>query len=177
MNKSILIIISLSSLLLNCSSSKSENKLNELIANDNIGNLDKSVPSAYFKSIQTKKIIPGYGIGLLKIEETKSKDLFDEKYTEEFYQKNGIDLQFRKGDTLTGIVLENDGNYYINSSTRIGLTENEIIKSIGKPKDKNIKIKKGQFKIGEMQSLNYQGFSIIFIDSKKSVISLFKNEP
>lgn len=177
MNKSMILIFTLSMFLLNCSSSKIENNLNELVNNDYRNNLDKSVPSDYYKSIQTKKIIPGYGIGLLKIEETRSKDLFDEKYTEEFYQKNGIELQFRTGDTLTGIVLENDGTYYINTSDKIGLTENEIIASIGKPEDKKIQLKKGQINIGEMQSLNYQGFSIIFIDSKNSVISIFKNEP
>lgn len=165
MSKSIILIFSLSMFLLNCSTSKTEN------------NLDKSVPSDYYKSIHTNKIIPGCGVGLLKIEETRSKDILDEKYSEDFYNKNGIDLQFRNGDTLTGIVLQNDGNYYINTSKKIGLTKNEIIESLGKPEDKNIQINKGHINIGEMNSLNYDGFSIIFIDSNKSVISIFKNEP
>ena len=73
-------------------------------------------------------------------------------------------------------MLENDGNYVLNANIKIGLTEDELIQSIGKPESQNIPLKKGQKKIGELHSLNYSGFSIIFIDDKKSVISIFKKE-
>ncbi len=172
----LLAILSLCMFLLSCATSITENNLTEQTTNDLRGKSDFVVPADYYKSVQTMKIIPGSGIGLLKIEETRSKDLFDETYTEEFYQKNGIELQFRNGDTLTGIVLENDGNYVLNESIKIGLTEDELIQSIGKPEGQNIPLKKGQKKIGELHSLNYPGFSIIFIDDKKSVISIFKKE-
>ena len=45
------------------------------------------------------------------------------------------------------------------------------------PEHKNTEIKKGNKTVGAMQSLNYQGFSIIFIDTNKSDISIFKIKP
>ena len=88
MIKSIISLLLFSLIFSNCSSSKKENEI------------DKSAPSNYFKSIQLKKIVPGQGIGILKIEQTRKNDIFNEKYSEDFYKKNGIDLQFRNGDTI-----------------------------------------------------------------------------
>ena len=78
--------------------------------------------------------------------------------------------------TLTGIVLQNDGSYFINKNLKIGLTEKDIIASLGKAEKKNLGISKGQITIVCIQSLNYRGFSIIFLDSTKSFIRIFKNE-
>lgn len=162
MRKIILITISLSIFLFNCSNPKEENKL------------EKYNPSDYFNSMKEKQIISGIGIGLLKIEESRYKDIFDEKYTPAFYLKNGIDLHFREGDTLIGIILQNDGNYSVESNIKIGMTEKEIIKSLGAPTNRNIQLNKANVTLGEMKSLNYSGMSIIFIDSTTSVISIFK---
>lgn len=162
MRKIILITISLSIFLFNCSNPKEENKM------------EKYDPSDYFNSIKEKKIISGLGIGLLKIEDSRYKDIFDEKYSPAFYLKNGIELQFRKGDTLTGIILQNDGNYSVESTIKIGQTEKEIIKSLGAPTNRNMQLNKANVTIGEMKSLNFFGMSIIFIDSTTSVISIFK---
>lgn len=115
--------------------------------------------------------MPGKGIGLVQLEETRSKDLYNKTYTKDYYQQNGIEFQFRRGDTLTGIVLQNDGNYFLKNKN-IGQRREDIIATFGKPKINNQSILKGEIAIGSFESLNYDGVSIIFRDSTTSVISI-----
>lgn len=115
--------------------------------------------------------MPGKGIGLVHLEETRSKDLYNETYTKDYYQQNGIEFQFRRGDTLTGIIVQNDGNYFLKNKN-IGQRREDIIATFGKPKSNNQSIVKDEKAIGSVESLNYEGVSIIFIDSTTSVISI-----
>jgi hypothetical protein len=157
--KHLLFLFSLSILLANCTVSKTERIS------------IKPNPSDYYQSLKTKKIMPGKGLGLVQLEETRSKDLYNKTYTKDYYQQNGIEFQFRRGDTLTGIVVQNDGNYFLKNKN-IGQRREDIIATFGKPKINNQSIVKGEKAIGSFESLNYEGVSIIFIDSTTSVISI-----
>ncbi len=157
--KHLLLLFSLSILLVNCTVSKTERIS------------IKPNPSDYYQSLKTKKIIPGKGIGIVQLEKTRNNDLYNETYTKEYYQQNGIEFQFRRGDTLTGIVVQNDGNYFLKNKN-IGQRREDIIATFGKPKSNNQSIVKGEKAIGSLESLNYEGVSIIFIDSTTSVISI-----
>ncbi len=157
--KHLLFLFSLSILLANCTVSKTERIS------------IKQNPSDYYQSLKTKKIMPGKGLGLVQLEETRSKDLYNKTYTKDYYQQNGIEFQFRRGDTLTGIVLQNDGNYFLKNKN-IGQRREDIIATFGKPKSNNQSILKGEIAIGSFESLNYDGVSIIFRDSTTSVISI-----
>ncbi len=168
MNRITLILFSLSVLLISsCSTNKVTIKTEEP---------KKYSATEYLESVQSNpQIKPGIGFGNLRLEETRSKHLFNENIDAKSYIANGVTLQFQTGDTLIGINIDNQIIYKTPDGKEIGLTEKEIIAELGEPESRGTKLNKGETQIGSLPSLNYEGMSIIFYEGSR-VIQLFKEK-
>lgn len=131
-------------------------------------------PAQYLESALSESIIiPGVGLGKLRLGETRGEYLFNEKINGRVYIDNGIYLQFEKSDTLNGIEIENRRLYKTPEGKTIGLTEEGIVVELGEPNSRGTKLMKGDTQIGFLESLNYSGMKIYFLGDSIRVIQLF----
>jgi len=139
--------------------------------------VEKYTPEEYLKSVtSTTKINPGIGIGKLRIGETRGEYLFSENINVHAYSEMGISLQYKNADTLIGIRIDNEVIYETAEGKKIGLTEKEIVASLGEPESRGVKISKSLKQIGTLPSLNYPGMMITFDNDGKRLIHLFREE-
>lgn len=137
--------------------------------------MKSATPEDYLESVLTNpEIIPGVGIGQLKLEETRGEDLFNEHINGKSYIEQGVYLQYRNADTLIGVSIENKVIYTTPEGKTIGLSRKEVLKELGAPLSKNTPINKGKQTVGSLPSLNYRGMSITFYNDTNRIIHIYK---
>jgi hypothetical protein len=132
----------------------------------------KYSPKEYLQSVvEDSVLIPGVGLGKLMLEKTRGEDLFNEKINGYSYSDLNIALSYREADTLIGITIMNDRNYRTPEGKIIGMNKSEIINQLGNPKSIGTPYRDTSF--GVLPTLNYEGMSIWFGDSTRTIY-LFK---
>ncbi|MCJ8292706.1 MAG: hypothetical protein MJK07_23270 [Flavobacteriales bacterium] len=132
-------------------------------------------PEEHLESVVKSPIIkPGIGIGYLEIEKTRGEDLFNEEVIGGVYSDLNIYLQYRNGDTLTGITIKDDKVYKTADGKTIGMNEKDFIKEFGQPTSKGTPYRKGEKLVETVPTLNYDGLSIWYRNSTERTIFIFK---
>ena len=129
-------------------------------------------PEEYLHSVSKDSLlIPGVGLGKLTLEKTRGVYLFNEKINGYAYINLDIALSYKNSDTLIGITIMNNRTYRTPDGKLIGMNESELINELGKPKSIGTHYKNRSF--GTLPTLNYDGMSIYFENSKRTIY-LFK---
>ncbi|MCH2044882.1 MAG: hypothetical protein MK212_12255 [Saprospiraceae bacterium] len=123
------------------------------------------------EGLKKEKIIrPGVGIGNLVIGKTTYDQLLTKDEDREKYQAEGFEFTFEKGKILKEIILKNTGDYLSVSGEKLGKSKNEIVAVMGEPVTSDLSLNKGETKIGQINSLNYEGVTFVLQDSLATLI-------
>lgn len=132
-------------------------------------------PEEYLHSVTADSLLlPGVGLGKLAVEKTRGEDIFGEHINARVYADQGIDLSFRNSDTLIGITIRNNRVYRTPEGKFIGMNEAQLIRELGTPKSWGTPWKDTSF--GILPALNYEGMSVWFGDSTRTIYLFQENE-
>ncbi len=140
---------------------------------------NESVESKLVDVDELKKeqiIYPGIGIGKLVIGKTNLEQLFSNDNQRSEFREEGFEFHFDQEGVLREIVLNNVGTFKSIDGKALGKTKEEVLGALGEPLSTGLPLMKGESRIGEMPSLNYEGITFLLQDTIVSTIVISEKQ-